>query len=475
MVKKVRVDSDRRSLLLGAAAVVILSLPVSAIADTMNQPKGDTTVRAGTVTEPRFYEGLDYSEEGFSYRIRHYTHVTDAGLVVGLVASAMFTIDAPSSEVWPYLKDFNSFEGPYCIHYTGVWGDLYTSETHDLGQETLQYQGIGWSSVPSRVLRVIPEHLLTLFETIPEDGSTDGMSPGFHTFFLNGHDGKTVVTAIMEHAERMKGMTEEEALDRSMWGPKRYDNSASMKRWRDQFVPTIRELVSGKRERMNQPKGDTTVRAGTVTEPRFYEGLDYSEEGFSYRIRHYTHMTDGGPVVGLVASAMFTIDAPSNEVWPYLKDFNSFEGPYGIYYTGVWGDLYASETHDLGQETLRYGAGRRTTSIGLRTDWSSVPSRVLRVIPEHLLTLFETIPEDGSTDGMSPGFHVFMLNGYDGKTVVTAIMEHSERMKGMTEEEARDRSRWGPKLYDNSESMKRWRDQFVPTIKELVSGKRERN
>ena len=201
MARKAKVDSDRRSLLLGAAAVAILSLPVSAIADT--------TVRAGTVTEPRFYEGLDYSEEGFSFRIRHYTHMTDAGLVVGLAASLMFTLDAPSNEVWPYMKDFNSFEGQYGIHYTGVWGEMYTSEEHDLGQETFQYQGsyegpdgvVNWSSVPSRVIRVIPEHLLTLFETIPEDGSTGGISPGFHTFILNGHDGKTVVTAIMEHAD----------------------------------------------------------------------------------------------------------------------------------------------------------------------------------------------------------------------------------------------------------------------------------
>lgn len=260
------VDSDRRSLLLtGAAAVASFSLPAAAIADamaqhkgdTMNQHKGGTTGRVGTVSAPNFYEGIAYSKDDFKFHLENFTYMTGKGPVAGIVGSVMFTLDRPAKVVWPYLKDFNSFEGPHGIKYTGedgslvAWGDLYTSEEHDLGQKTLKYGGSDntYRSVPSRVLRVVPEHLLVLFETIPADGSTDGMSPGFHTFTLVEHDGKSTVTGIMEHVIRTKDKTEEEALARSHWGPKQYNMSESLGRWKDDFVPTLRALVRGERPR----------------------------------------------------------------------------------------------------------------------------------------------------------------------------------------------------------------------------------
>ena len=256
------VDSDRRSLLLtGAATIASLSLPASAIADamdehkgdTMNQLKSDSTARAGTVTAPRYYDRIDYKRDDVAYKQKNYTYMSAKGPVVGLVSSLICTIDAPAKDVWPYLKDFNSFEGPFGIRYTGerdqlvVWGDLYTSEEHDLGQETLQYGGTKntWKSVPSRVLRVIPEHLLVLFEEIPADGSSDGMSPGFHTITLNEHVGVSHISMMLEHGERLKYETEEEALDNSRWGPNKYDYSRSLSLWKDNFVPTLKALVAG--------------------------------------------------------------------------------------------------------------------------------------------------------------------------------------------------------------------------------------
>jgi hypothetical protein len=254
------VDSDRRNLLLagaaafaGAATAASLSLPESAIAAEMNQKQGDTAGRAGTVKEPRYYDRIDFRKDDFGYKQKNYSYMTAKGPVVGLVSSLICTIDRPAQEVWPYLKDFNSFEGPFGIRYAGqddslaVWGDLYSSEEHDLGQEILTYGGAKntWKSVPSRVIRVIPNHLLALFETIPADGSSDGMSPGFHVFTLNEHQGKSHVSGMMEHAERLKYKTEEEAMDNSMWGPKRYNYSDSLSRWRDQFVPKLKELVYG--------------------------------------------------------------------------------------------------------------------------------------------------------------------------------------------------------------------------------------
>ena len=205
-------------------------------------------MRTGTVIEPNWVEGKAYSYPDFSIRYRHYTHATKSGPVVGIVASIMFTLDAPSDVVWKYMKDFNTFEGPFGIQYSGVWGELYTSEEHDLGKQTLTYGGAyeDWTSVPSQVVRVIPQHQLTLFETIPADGSSGGISPGFHTILLNDHNGKTVVTAVFEHAERIAGVTEQEALQQSMWGPDKYDTETSMKRWRDDFIPTLKKLIAEK-------------------------------------------------------------------------------------------------------------------------------------------------------------------------------------------------------------------------------------
>ena len=210
------------------------------------------------------------------------------------------------------------------------------------------------------------------------------------------------------------------------------------------------------------------VQAGTVSAPTWYDGIDHNEGDFGFHLKNFTYMTVKGPVVGIIGSVMFTIDRPAKEVWPYLKDFNSFEGPYGIRYEGkdgnlvAWGDLYTSEEHDLGQETLTYG--------GTKNTWKSVPSSVIRVIPEHLLVLFENIPADGSTDGMSPGFHVFTLNEHGGQSIVYGIMEHSERSNAKTEAEALAGSRWGPKQYDQAASLGRWK-QFVPTLKDLCTKK----
>ncbi len=257
-----KVDRDRRRLMkTGAATIAGFSLPVLAFGDStdqfeggkMNRTIGDATARVGSITSPRYYDRVDYKRDDVAYKQKNYTYMSAKGPVVGLVSSLICTIDAPSSEVWPYLKDFNSFEGPFGIRYTGqddqlvVWGDLYTDEDHNLGQQTLQYGGPKntWKSVPSRVLRVIPEHLLVLFEDVPADGSTDGMSPGFHTITLNEHVGVSHISMMLEHAERLKVSTEELALERSMWGPNKYDYSQSLSLWKDSFVPTLKALVAG--------------------------------------------------------------------------------------------------------------------------------------------------------------------------------------------------------------------------------------
>jgi hypothetical protein len=88
------------------------------------------------------------------------------------------------------------------------------------------------------VLRVIPEYLIVAFQPVPEDGSTGGISPGFHVVTLNEHGGKTMVTFLMEHASRSKTVTEEEALF-----PWRRLAAESHQKWRDIFIPTLKRLI----------------------------------------------------------------------------------------------------------------------------------------------------------------------------------------------------------------------------------------
>lgn len=212
---------------------------------------------------------------------------------------------------------------------------------------------------------------------------------------------------------------------------------------------------------MNQHEDNTVVRAGTVIAPTFYEGHEHSEGDFRMHLRNYTYMTDQGPVTGIVGSVMFTIDRPAKVVWPYLSDFNQWEGPLGINYSGgPLGDQYANEEHGLGEERVR---------ISFEAMGDMVLERVvLRVIPEHLLILHAPIPADGSSGGISPGFDVFTLNEYDGKTTVTGHMEHASRSTDETEAEALERSDWSPPQYDMVASVERWKGMFVPTLKALV-------
>jgi len=81
--------------------------------------------------------------------------------------------------------------------------------------------------------------------------------------------------------------------------------------------------------------------------------------------------------------------------------------------------------------------------------------------------VFQPVPEDGSNGGISPGFHVTMLNEHDGKTVVTVNMEHATRTTDKTEEEALGEWRAASEAAD---AIGFWRDHFIPDLKRLVYG-----
>jgi hypothetical protein len=192
---------------------------------------------------------------------------------------------------------------------------------------------------------------------------------------------------------------------------------------------------------------------------KFHEGPVFSEGDVDIRLRYFTYETKEGLVAGCDMNVMFTIDRPAKDVWPVLQDSNLWQNADGYYYSGAKGDLYSSEELDLGAETFHI-----TVKQDGEPDLVAGPYRVLRVVPERLIVDFEPIPEDGRTGGVSPGFHVFMLNEHDGSTIVTILMQHASRTTGLSEEEAL--AFW---TEASPEGLPRWRDGFIPTLRRLVA------
>jgi hypothetical protein len=210
---------------------------------------------------------------------------------------------------------------------------------------------------------------------------------------------------------------------------------------------------------MRTSKRQQHPKAGTVQVPSFHEGPTHAQGDVQLQQRYFTYKTDAGIVAGCDMSVMFTIDRPARDVWPYLKDFNCWQNSYGYYYSGVVGDLYSSAACDLGKETYRISIHKPNEA----PEQYPYEYQVLRVIPERLIVAFQPVPGDGSTGGVSPGFHVFMLNEQDGRTVVTVLMEHAARTQDSTEEQA-----LAPLRAETPEAMRFWRDVFIPNLKQLI-------
>jgi len=209
---------------------------------------------------------------------------------------------------------------------------------------------------------------------------------------------------------------------------------------------------------MTIDKQQQQIAEGTGQAPHYYEGPTHIHGDVRLHQRLFSYETNAGLVAGWNMSVMFTIDRSAKEVWPYLKDFNLWQNSYDYYYTGVVGDLYSSQEGNLGEKTFRIGSKPNNPESLYPFEY-----KVLRVIPERLIVIFQPVPEDGSNGGVSPGFHVFMLSEHDGKTVVTIEMEHANRSQGKTEEEA-----VGIWREAAPEIERFWRDIFIPDLKKLV-------
>lgn len=203
---------------------------------------------SGTLLSRKYHEGPagQIGEDTIpsrAYHKRYFTYETPEGLVAGMATNVIFTLDRPAREVWPYVKDFNLWQADYGHKYSGVVGDLYSREDLTIGDQTFHL-----SDEPTDresegeadyvVLMSVPEYVVVCYQPVPDDGSTGGVSPGFHVFMLNEHQGRTTVSVLMEHAQRTQGLSEDEALQ-----PFRDAGESSRHKWLNVFIPTLEKLV----------------------------------------------------------------------------------------------------------------------------------------------------------------------------------------------------------------------------------------
>lgn len=193
-------------------------------------------------TEPgrTYHEGPTHINGDEKINDRYFTFRTEAGrLAAGVIGNVMFTIDRPAKEVWPVLKDFNRWQREHKHEYSGVIGDLEGKAFH------LKIDASQPGPYSYEIVKVIPEYLIVTHQPLPKDGSSGGLpglggvSPGFHVFLLNEHEGKTTVTIFMEHAAVAESDDVEEAL--RPW--KKVVDAEWLPKWRSGFIRTIKRIV----------------------------------------------------------------------------------------------------------------------------------------------------------------------------------------------------------------------------------------
>src|SRR5262249_29887262 len=138
---------------------------------------------------------------------------------------------------------------------------------------------------------------------------------------------------------------------------------------------------------------------GTAVAPNYYDGIDEIQGDIRQNTRLFTYRCEAGLVAGNRTSVSFSIDRPASEVWPYARDWNTWQNQSSHYYSGALGDLEGD-----------------TFSLSLEPDDSERPHfyHVLKVMPEHLIVIAQPPNEGDGPEptglpgftGVSPGFHV---------------------------------------------------------------------
>jgi hypothetical protein len=199
----------------------------------------------------------------------------------------------------------------------------------------------------------------------------------------------------------------------------------------------------------------------TAAVPIYYDGLEEREDDVRQNTRLFTYHGEAGLVAGNRTSISFSIDRPASDVWRYARDWNTWQNQSSHYYSGVLGDLEG-----------------QTFSLSLEPDDYERPHfyHVLKVMPEHLIVIAQPVnagdgPEPTGLPGycgVSPGFHVLMINEYGGRSEIEVLMEHAAVAARPFDPQLSDEEALMPWRALLPEWHRKWRDEFIPNLKQLV-------
>ena len=178
-----------------------------------------------------------------------------------------------------------------------------------------------------------------------------------------------------------------------------------------------------------------TTRGDDVGELEFFS---FKENGFS--------------VAGANLVIAVTIDSPVKDVWPYFKNFNTWGNKTGYYY---WDASGKPGIHgDMKGKVVRLGP----------KEGGGLEYVVHTVIPHRLIGKKE-IPRE--VDGvLYSGDHAFILTERNGKTMITMVMQHTNRASHKTEEELL--KEWTPFIPRLSQENNYFLDGFIPELRAAV-------
>lgn len=164
---------------------------------------------------------------------------------------------------------------------------------------------------------------------------------------------------------------------------------------------------------------------GTFAAPKVAYAKVLGDDGLTVRRSVFSYRNGADEVVGTTTSVHFTLDSPAKRVWPTFQNFNLWQKQKGVSFSGPFGDKEGE------MEYLMYQEGHRETV----TIDNAMAFNVQQIVPEHVIVLhsplFERVGADGKRLGSRhEGKNVFMLTEVNGKTTVTAVMEHSYHYYG---------------------------------------------
>jgi hypothetical protein len=199
----------------------------------------------------------------------------------------------------------------------------------------------------------------------------------------------------------------------------------------------------------------------TALARNWYDDHEIEDGDLRLKTRLFTYATDEGLVAGSTTNVVFTLNQPASVVWPIFKDTNLWQNNADHFYSKAAGDCEDGEKYYL-EERGQSEDGEQAR------EWYEV----VRILPEYLMVKRQPPVTEGVSPGLpglggvSPGFHVFTLNEHGGECLATVTMEHASY--AAYDHDTTDEEALAPWREVAPEWTPKWRDSFVPVLKQLV-------